>query len=204
MGSASGVGKTTLCEGFLSQLLQHSYQPDQLAYIKPMTQCTDKQEVTTFCENQGIAHRSITGLVFKKGFSKDFIDGLSKNSAMLLKDILAEISQISENKDIVIIDGIGGPSTGSVIGISNVDIARSLGAPFVFVGKAGIGAAIDDTVLALSFMQQHGIKNIALIYNKIELAKLNIIKRYVGELEIKKRPILGRIFVRIQGVVTGA
>ena len=150
MGSASGVGKSTLCEGLLAQLLLDGYQPEQLAYIKPMTQCTDKQAVTVFCESEHIAHQSIGSLVFKKGFSKDFIDGLSKNSSMLLEDILAEIVQISEDKDVVIVDGIGGPATGSVIGVSNVTIALALNAPVLFVGKAGIGVAIDDTILAVS------------------------------------------------------
>ena len=181
MGSASGVGKSTLCEGLLSQLLLNGYQPEQLAYIKPMTQCTDKQAVTVFCESKHISHRGIGSLVFKKGFSKDFIDGLSKNSAMLLEDILAEIVQISEDKDVVIVDGIGGPATGSVIGVSNVTIALSLNAYVLFVGKAGIGAAIDDTVLTVSFMQQQGIKNIALIYNKIQSSELISIRHYVSK-----------------------
>ena len=181
MGSASGVGKTTICEGLLSQLLFNGYQPEQLAYIKPVTQCTDKQAVTVFCEREHIAHRSIGSLVFKKGFTKEFIDGLTKNSAMLLQDILAEISYISENKEIVIVDGIGGPTTGTVIGISNVDIALSLAAPVLFVGKAGIGAAIDDTILAVSFMQQQGIKNIALVYNKIESSELVNVTHYLSK-----------------------
>ena len=94
---------------------------------------------------------------------------------------LMEISHISENKEIVIIDGIGGPSTGSVVGVSNVDIARSLAAPVVFIGKPGIGSAIDDTILAINFMQQRGIKNIALIYNKIESSELVSVKHYVSK-----------------------
>ena len=179
MGSASGVGKTTICECVLAQLLLDGYQAEQLAYIKPMTQCTDKQAITAFCESEHIAHQSIGSLVFKKGFSKDFIDGLSKNSAMLLEDILAEITQISEGKDIVIVDGVGGPSTGSVIGVSNVNIAVSLDAPVLFVGKSGIGSAIDDTILAVSFMQQQGVQNIALVYNKISPSELIGVKHYV-------------------------
>ena len=179
MGSASGVGKTTLCEGLLSQCLLKGYQAEQLAYIKPMTQCTDKQAVTDFCESKNIAHQSIGGLVFKPGFSKDYIDGLTRNSTQLLQDILEEILHIAENKAIVVIDGIGNPSTGSVIGVSNVDIALSLAAPVLFVGKAGIGVAIDDTVLAVNFMQQRGIQNIALVYNKIEFTELANVKHYV-------------------------
>ncbi len=181
MGSASGVGKTTLCEGLLAHLLLDGYQAKQLAYIKPMTQCLDKQAVTVFCEREHITHRSIASLVFKKGFSKDFIDGLSKNSAMLLDDILAEVAQVSVGKDIVIVDGIGGPATGSIIGVSNVTIALALNAPVLFVGIAGIGSAIDDTVLALSFIQQQGIQKIALVYNKISPSELISVKHYVSK-----------------------
>ena len=181
MGSASGVGKTTLCEGLLSQCLLDGYQPEQLAYIKPMTQCTDKQAVTVFRESEHIAHRNIVSLVLKRGFSKDFIDGLTKNSAKLLEDILAAISKISEGKDVVIVDGIGNPATGSVIGVSNVDIALALAAPVLFVGKAGIGSAIDDTILAVSFMQQQGVQNIALIYNKIKPSELIRVKQHLSK-----------------------
>ena len=181
MGSVSGVGKTALCEGLLAQLLLNGYQPEQLAYIKPMTQCTDKQAVTVFCERKHIAHRSIGSLVFKKGFTKEFIDGLTKKSALLLQDILSEILYLSENKEIVIVDGVGGVSTGSVIGVSNVDIALSLAAPVLLVGKAGIGAAIDDTMLSISFLQQKGIQDIALVYNKIPSSDLLSIKYYLNK-----------------------
>jgi len=181
MGSISGVGKTTLCEGLLSQLLFDGYQPEQLAYIKPMTQCIEKQAVTVFCENKHIAHQSIGSLVFTKGFTKDFVDGLTKTSDRLLEDILVEISHISKNKKIVIIDGVGSPSTGSVVGVSNVDIALALASPVVFIGKPGIGSAIDDTILAVNFMQQRGIKNIALVYNKIESSELVSVKHYVSK-----------------------
>lgn len=181
MGSSSNVGKSTLCESLLSQLLLDGYQPESLAYIKPMTQCIEKQAVTVFCENKHIAHQSIGSLVFTKGFTKDFIDGLTKTSDRLLEDILMEISHISKNKKIVIIDGVGSPSTGSVVGVSNVDIALALASPVVFIGKPGIGSAIDDTILAVNFMQQRGIKNIALIYNKIESSELVSVKHYVSK-----------------------
>lgn len=181
MGASSNVGKTTLCESLLLQCMHDGYQPEQLAYIKPMTQCIEKQAVILFCENNHIAHQGIGSLVFNKGFTKNFIDGLTNTSDKLLEDILIEISHISENKEIVIIDGIGNPSSGSVVGVSNVDIAYSLAAPVVFIGKAGIGSAIDDTILAVSFMQQRGIKNIALVYNKIEASELASVKHYISK-----------------------
>lgn len=181
LGSASGVGKTMLCEGLLSQLLVKGCQPGQLAYIKPMTQCTDKQAVTDFCEQEHIAHCSIGSLVFNKGFTKAFIDGETKNAALLLQNILLEITQLSENKQIVIVDGIGGVSTGSVIGISNAVIAHALDAPVVLVGKAGIGSAIDDTILSINFLKRQGIQNIALLYNKIPVAEFIDIKHFINK-----------------------
>lgn len=181
MGSESGIGKSMLCEGLLSQLLTHGYRPEQLAYIKPMTQCTDKQPVTEFCERNQIPHRSLGTLVFNQGFTKNFIDGMTKNSVELMDDVLAAISHISKEKEIVIIDGIGNPATGSVVGVSNVDIARSISAPVLFVGRAGIGSSIDDTILKVSYIQQQGIHNIALIYNKIQPAHRESVKHCLSK-----------------------
>ncbi|MGR9074186.1 MAG: dethiobiotin synthase [Gammaproteobacteria bacterium] len=181
MGASSGVGKSTLCEGLLSQLLANGYRPDQLAYIKPMTQCLDKQPVTLFCEREKICHRGIDSIVFRKGYTKDFIDGLTENSWALKEKVLASISQISENREIVIVDGIGNPATGSVIGLSNADIALSIAAPVVFVGKAGIGSTIDDTVLSVSFLRQKGIDNIALVYNKIPTSEFDLMRYYLSK-----------------------
>lgn len=120
-----------------------------------------------------------SSLVFKKGFTKAFIDGVTKNSTLIIDDILSDIYQIGENKKLVIVDGVGGVSTGSVIGASNVDIALALEAPVIFVGGSGIGSAIDDTVLAISFMQQRGVKDLGLVYNKIRLGELDNIKYYL-------------------------
>jgi|LWDU01.1.fsa_nt_gi hypothetical protein len=39
MGALSNIGKSTLCEGLLSQCLSDGYQSEQFAYIKSMTQC---------------------------------------------------------------------------------------------------------------------------------------------------------------------
>lgn len=180
MGSASGVGKSTVCQGILAQLLADGYVPDQLAYFKPVTQCTDKQAVTQFCERNDIPHQEISTLIFKKGFSKAFIDGLSKTTETLLADLVTTITRVGKEKALVIIDGIGDPSTGSVVGVSNADIALALDATVIFVGIPGIGAAIDNTVLCLSYLQTKGINDIGLIYNKIPFAHRSEITRYVG------------------------
>ena len=181
MGSESGAGKSTVCLGILAQLLVSGLAPNQLAYIKPVTQCIAKQTVSLFCEQTKIPCMDIGNLVFRKGFSRDFIDGLTKQSDELMADVLASILSIGKDKDVVIIDGVGDPSVGSIAGVSNVDVALSLPCSVIFVGKPGIGAAIDNTVLCVSFMQLKGLKNIGIIYNKIPLAAIVEIKKYVSK-----------------------
>jgi len=179
MGSESGVGKSTVCMGILAQLLAAGFNARQLAYIKPVTQCIAKQPVATFCEQTQVPCLDIGNLVFKPGFSRDFIDGLTKSTDQLLSDVVSSILSIGKGKKVVIIDGVGDPSVGSVVGVSNVDVALSLHCSVIFVGKPGIGAAIDNTVLCVSFMQYKGLSNIGIIYNKIPLVALAEIKKYV-------------------------
>jgi dethiobiotin synthetase len=165
--------------GMLAQLLMSGLAPKQLAYIKPVTQCVLKQTVALFCEQTKIPCLDIGNLVFRKGFSRDFIDGLTKPSDELKADVLTSILGIGKNKELVIIDGVGDPSVGSVVGVSNVDVALSLSCRVVFVGKPGIGAALDNTVLCVSFMQNKGLTNIGIIYNKIPLSAYADVKKYV-------------------------
>jgi dethiobiotin synthetase len=188
MGSNSGVGKSTVCLGILAQLLAYGYSPQQLAYIKPTTQCTEQQAVARFCAEQGIAFMDRGGLLFKKGFTRDFIDGLTPSSDELLATILQNIMTIGEGKTIVLIDGIGSPSVGSVVGASNTDIAALLPCRVIFVGKSGIGAAIDDTVLNVSLIQRQHTQNIGLIYNKIPPSELAVIQHYVSKRIVELLP----------------
>lgn len=188
MGANSGVGKSTVCLGILAQLLAYGYLPEQLAYIKPITQCVKKQAVAEFCANNRISFIDIGSLVFKKGFTRDFIDGLTPSSNELLTTLLQTILTIGAGKAVVLIDGIGSPSVGSVVGVSNMDIANLLPCRIIFVGKSGIGAAIDDTVLGVSFIQSKHKQNIGLIYNNIPLTEIADTQRYVSKRIVQLLP----------------
>ena len=52
----------------------------------------------------------------------------------------------------------------------------------------GIGAAIDDTVLCLAYLQSKGINKVGLIYNKIAPVHLVEIASYVGRRVRKLEP----------------
>jgi len=188
MGAQSGVGKSTVCLGILAQLLADGYLPQQLAYIKPMTQCVERQAVARFCAEHAIACTDIGDLIFKKGFTQDFIDGLTDSSEELLATVLQSIVTIGMGKAVVLIDGIGSPAVGSVVGVANIDIAALLPCRIIFVGKAGIGAAIDDTVLNVSFIQSKHQHNVGLIYNKIPVSDLADTRHYVSKRIVQLLP----------------
>jgi dethiobiotin synthetase len=95
--------------------------------------------------------------------------------------VLASIIDIGKGKALVVIDGVGDPAVGSVVGVSNVDVATALPCSVIFVGKPGIGAAIDNTVLCVSFMQSKGVKNIGLIYNQIPTDQIFEARKYVSK-----------------------
>jgi hypothetical protein len=42
---------------------------------------------------------------------------------------------------------VGFPAVGSVVGVSNVEVAKASRAPVVVVGKSGVGGAIDAYTL---------------------------------------------------------
>jgi len=167
MGAETGVGKSTVCLGLLAYFLSQGLKASQLAYIKPMTQCLRPQKVALFCEKTNIDFRATDGLVFSKGFTRDFIAGLTRNSAELKQDILANINDIAQNKRLVIVDGIGHPAVGSVIGVSNIDIALALECSVIYIAHSGIGKTIDSTVLNATFMQSKGINKIEIIFNQL-------------------------------------
>ena len=180
MGGASGVGKSTVCLGLLAKLLGSGFCPGQLAYIKPVTQCLSQQTVAVYCQHTGITCQDLGRLVFSPGFSKAFINGQTPNADRLRQEVLASVLDIGKHKTVVIVDGVGDPSVGSVVGVTHTDLALALPGKVIFVGKPGIGAALDNTVLCVSFMQQQGLADIGVLYNNIRPEQLPDIKTCIS------------------------
>jgi len=54
------------------------------------------------------------------------------------------VEKIGNGKKIVLIDGVGYPSVGSICNLSNASIAKALSAPVLLIGKSGVGDAVDS------------------------------------------------------------
>ncbi|KAF0712616.1 Aste57867_4752 [Aphanomyces stellatus] len=170
-GDKSQVGKSTICLGLLGSLLELGYKPHELAYIKPATQCEESQLVGRFCAHHGIAARPIGPVVFYSGFTRAFLEqpDAATATADLLHQVVDAVEAISASKRIVIIDGVGYPSVGSICGVSNADIAAALQPiSVVVVGKKGVGDAVDSFNLNASyFTHQRGVRVLGGIFNRL-------------------------------------
>ncbi len=114
-------------------------------------------------------------LVFYSGFTRECINGQGPNPQELLDKIEEAVHNIAAGKKVmnaptgtylfqetqthaqlVLVDGVGYPSVGSVVGVSNAHIAQRLGAPVLLVGKHGIELSFCSLpCLAWNFGSQH-------------------------------------------------
>jgi dethiobiotin synthetase len=143
-GDRSSVGKSTFSMFFLAALLDMGFPASSLAYIKPVTQCEEEQPVSIFCQANGIACCGVGPIVFYKGFTRAFLSDQTASAAEYLNDAARAVNEISVGKKVVIVDGVGYPSVGSICGLSNADVAKKLDAPVLLIGRSGVGDAIDS------------------------------------------------------------
>jgi hypothetical protein len=185
--------------GLLGSFLQLGYPPESLGYIKPATQCEAVQTVTSFCHLHGIDTVPISPIVYYAGFTREYLAGRSaESSTEMLHRVSHAVDTLAHNKRILIIDGVGYPSVGSITGTSNAHLAiacgypvittvdhnhddddddddatiptsRRIPAPVLIVGKSGVGDAVDSFNLNSTFFEYHKVTVLGAIFNRLSL-----------------------------------
>jgi dethiobiotin synthetase len=171
-GDKSQCGKSTISLGLLASLLELGFTPGDLAYIKPATQCVSATLTAKFCESAGIDYVHIGPVVFYRGFTREFLDGQHGSSEGLVERCAKAVEHIAAGKRVVLIDGVGYPTVGSIVGCSSVDIALACRARVLLVGKSGVGDAIDSFNLCAAPFEQRGVPVLGAIFNKLALTGL--------------------------------
>lgn len=190
-GDRSSVGKSTISLMILACLVSRGVPPENLAYIKPVTQCEAVQPVTKYCQSVGIETIEVSPIVFYQGFTRAYLAGETETAIEMLHRIRTVVSSISEGKRLVVIDGVGYPSVGSICSISNADVAQYLQAPVLLVGKSGVGDAVDSYNLLATFFEYHRVRVLGGIFNKIELEgfySLENCKRSLSSYFLQRKP----------------
>ena len=143
-----------MVEAFAARSLYSCTSEKQLFFhsaneSKPATQCEAPDLLQAWCSAHGVQHveGAAAPLVFFKGFTRDFLAGNQGTSQEWIAAIAAAVDAVAFGKAFLIVDGVGFPAVGSVVGVSNVEVAKASRAPVVVVGKSGVGGAIDAYAL---------------------------------------------------------
>jgi len=155
------------------------YLPEEIAYIKPATQCEKTQLVAKFCASKQIESIPIGPIVYYKGYTRSFLNGETEFTVDELLDKVGEVvDNLSINKKVVIIDGVGYPAVGSICGSCNATVAKASGykkkkssqsripVPVLLVGKSGVGDAIDSYNINASYFFYNGVQVLGGIFNR--------------------------------------
>ena len=189
-GDRSSVGKSTISLGLLVALLDAGFLPHEVAYIKPATQCVSSTLVARFCEEQGIACEHIGPVVYYRGFTRQQLDNPSEHNALVAQCSEA-VDRISTGKRITVIDGVGYPSVGSVVGCSSADLAVACAAPVLLVGKPGVGDAVDSFNLCARYFEAQAVPVLGSIFNRLAPSgfySLDTCRRYLRKYMAGSRP----------------
>eukprot|EP00929_Paragymnodinium_shiwhaense_P089074 TRINITY_DN49328_c0_g1_i2.p1 TRINITY_DN49328_c0_g1~~TRINITY_DN49328_c0_g1_i2.p1 ORF type:complete len:388 (-),score=77.45 TRINITY_DN49328_c0_g1_i2:221-1240(-) len=166
-GAVTHVGKTTVCLSLLAALRKAGIPAAKLAYIKPATQCEAPDLLSKWCAKEGIEYvaGSDAPLVFYSGFTRSFLNGEQGTSADWKARIAERLDQLAVGRKVLIVDGVGFPSVGSVVGVDNADVARAARAPVMLVCKSGVGGAIDSYSLNSTYFAAKGVPVLGALFN---------------------------------------
>ena len=165
------VGKTTSTLGILSQLIELGYNT---GYCKPVGQ----QFVSVdghIADKDAVLFSKVIGFEIKPQLHSPVILGKGATSAYLEEpdkfnfrhDIIEAANQLNAESDIIVFEGTGHAGVGSVVHLSNADVAKMLDAGVVIVVEGGIGNTIDRLSLNLSLFQDQAVPVVGVIVNKV-------------------------------------
>lgn len=172
--AATGMnrGKTTFALGLLSALLDQGLHT---GFIKPVGQRYAIVDDVP-ADEDAILMRDVFGMTdelalmspvhIPRGFTKAWIEG--RVTEDLGARITAAQRTLAARHEMLVVEGTGHAGVGSVIGLSNADVAALLGAPAVIVSEAGVGRPIDEIVLNHALFARRGVQVLGAVVNKVD------------------------------------
>ena len=118
-------------------------------------------------------------VILGDGVTAEYIDDPSR---FHFKDRLdyaaAELSRLHE---VVVYEGTGHPGVGSVVDLSNADVAKRLNASVIMIAEGGIGSTVDRLAMSLALFREQQVPILGVIINKVLPEKLEKIEHYLGK-----------------------
>ncbi len=117
-------------------------------------------------------------VVVQPGLTRKVLDGVV-TKGQLEKQLVEACKELEERCDFLIIEGAGHSGVGSVLGLSNVRVAKLLDAPVMLISGGGIGHVIDDVSMNLALYKMEGAKVRIVIPNKLIAEKRDQTLKYM-------------------------
>ncbi|MEL6625506.1 MAG: AAA family ATPase [Bacteroidota bacterium] len=192
------VGKTTTTLGLMAALRAHGLH---VGYCKPLGQkhvtingAQVDKDAPLFTEFLGIPLEPSlhSPVILGRGVSGQFIE--NPEDFDFMDQVTQAARQLEETYDLVVYEGTGHPGVGSVVDLSNADVAKNLQAGVILVVEGGVGKTLDQITLNRAIFEQRNVPILGVIVNKVNRAKLPKVKKLVGKkLEKWGIPLLGVI-----------
>jgi len=173
------AGKTTVALGFYKIFRERKLSP---AFLKPVGQQTvvtggmdiDKDSFLLASVYRCRGLKEMSPVTIGRGYTEKYI--LSPNKEELRDKILSAFAKLSRGHRSMIIEGTGHAGVGSVVDVSNADVAKMLGSKVIIVAEGGIGKCIDEVMLNKALFDLKGVEVLGVIVNKVLPEKFERIK----------------------------
>lgn len=178
------VGKTTCTLGLVEAFRQ---QGIRVGYCKPVGQeavdlenlQVDKDALlfSTMMHFNLIA-RVHSPVILGKGATQSFLENPADYP---YRETIVSAAKLLESEyEMVIYEGTGHPGVGSVVGLSNADVAQLLDASVILIVEGGVGYTIDRLNLCLSLFREQKVQLAGVIINKVIPEKIEKVRHFVG------------------------
>ena len=191
-------GKTTCCLGLYAALAKKF---PRIGYIKPVGQRfvevagrkVDEDSVLV-SDTYGVKLpiEAMSPIAVDRMFTRNYLK--EGNLPEMQTRIVEAFNRVAWEHDFVIIEGTGHAGVGSVIDLSNAQVARLLGSKVILVTLGGVGRPVDEASLNLALFEKQGVEVIGVVLNKVLPSKIEALRPWAEQAFAKmKLPILGVI-----------
>lgn len=191
------VGKTTATLGLIANFRRRGLTT---GYCKPMGQrfvdvgngeVADKDAVL-FAQTLGfdIEPKIHSPVIILPGLTRNYIN---HTEPFDFKERIRHAAEYLEsNCDIVVYEGTGHPGVGSVIDLSNAQVAKMLGSGVLMIVEGGIGNTVDRMNMSLSLFREEGVPILGVLVNKVRRDKYEDVRFHLEKrFQEMNIPLLG-------------
>lgn len=190
------VGKTTSTLGLVSVFKKNGIN---IGYCKPVGQRfldlknirVDK-DTLLFADLLGfeLVPDLHSPVILAQGTTSTYLDDPTRYH--FEEDIRYASQYLKDHHDFVIFEGTGHPGVGSIVNLSNADVARIVDAAVIMIVEGGIGSTIDRLNVSLAMFREQKVPILGVIVNKVIPEKMEKVQHYVGKkLKEMNLPLLG-------------